>query len=151
MGIRRENRKNTETVIIKTIMKFSGILNFQSYILIVPPGAWKFVCRECCVLSGRGLCDELITGLEESYRLWCVVVCDLGTSRMRSPWPALGRSATKKNIYIYIDRPMKNAKCKNFLILTVTCTACLCETKVENNNWKVFHLASTRQNKETFH
>ena len=34
------------------------------------------VCCECCVLSGRGLCDELITRLEESYRLWCVVVCD---------------------------------------------------------------------------
>ena len=31
----------------------------------------------CCVLSGRGLCDELITRPEESYRLWCVVVCDL--------------------------------------------------------------------------
>jgi hypothetical protein len=30
-----------------------------------------------CVLSGRGLCDDLITRLEESYRLWCVVVCDL--------------------------------------------------------------------------
>ena len=29
------------------------------------------------VLSGRGLCDELITHPEESYRLWCVVVCDL--------------------------------------------------------------------------
>jgi len=45
------------------------------------------------VLSGRGLCDELITRPEESYRLWCVVVCDLETSRMRRPWPALGRSA----------------------------------------------------------
>jgi hypothetical protein len=29
------------------------------------------------VLSGRGLCDGLITRPEESYRLWCVVVCDL--------------------------------------------------------------------------
>ena len=38
-----------------------------------------------CVLSGRGLCDELITRPEESYRLWCVVVCDLETSRMRMP------------------------------------------------------------------
>ena len=37
------------------------------------------VCRECCVFSGRGLCDELITRPEESYRLWCVV-CDLETS-----------------------------------------------------------------------
>jgi hypothetical protein len=27
---------------------------------------------ECCVLSGRGLCDGLITRLEESYRVWCV-------------------------------------------------------------------------------
>ena len=35
------------------------------------------VCCECCVLSGRGLCDELITRPEESYRLWCVFVCDL--------------------------------------------------------------------------
>ena len=60
-----------------------------------------FVCCECCVLSGRGLCDELITRPEESYRVWCVVVCDLETSKMRRPWPALGRSATgKKNIYI---------------------------------------------------
>jgi hypothetical protein len=36
-----------------------------------------FVCCECCVLSGRGLCDELITRQEKSYRLWCVVVYDL--------------------------------------------------------------------------
>jgi len=32
------------------------------------------------VLSGRGLCDELITRPEESYRLCCVVACDLETS-----------------------------------------------------------------------
>ena len=48
----------------------------------IPPGAWIFVCCECRVLSGRGLCDELITRPEESYRLWCVVVCDLETSRI---------------------------------------------------------------------
>ena len=34
----------------------------------------------CRVLSGRGLCDELIPRPEESYRLWCIVVCDLETS-----------------------------------------------------------------------
>ena len=39
-----------------------------------------------CVLSGRGLCDELITLTEESYRLCCVVVCDLETSRMGAPY-----------------------------------------------------------------
>jgi len=43
----------------------------------IPPGAWMSVRSECCVLSGRGLCDELITRPEESYLLWCIVVCDL--------------------------------------------------------------------------
>ena len=40
----------------------------------IPPGAWMFVCCECCVLSGRGLCNGLITRPEESYRMWCVWV-----------------------------------------------------------------------------
>ena len=43
----------------------------------IPPGAWMFVCCKCCVLSGRGLCDGPITRPEESYRLWCVLLCDL--------------------------------------------------------------------------
>jgi hypothetical protein len=38
-------------------------------------------CPLC--VSGRGLCDGLITRPEESYRLWCFLVCDLGTCRMR--------------------------------------------------------------------
>jgi hypothetical protein len=32
----------------------------------IPPGIWMSVCCECCVLSGRGLWDELITHPEES-------------------------------------------------------------------------------------
>jgi hypothetical protein len=36
-----------------------------------------------CVLSGRGLCDELITRPQESYRLWRVAVCDHETSWTR--------------------------------------------------------------------
>jgi hypothetical protein len=36
------------------------------------------------VLSGIGLCDELITRPEESYRLWRVVVCDLETSKEKA-------------------------------------------------------------------
>ena len=31
----------------------------------IPPGAWMFVCCQCFVLSGRGLCDELITRPEK--------------------------------------------------------------------------------------
>jgi len=43
------------------------------------------VCLLYYVLSGRGLCDKPITCPEESQRLWCVVVCDLETSRMSRP------------------------------------------------------------------
>ena len=49
---------------------------------------------DVCVLSGRGLCDGLITRPEESYRLCCVVVCALEASIMASLLPALGRGAT---------------------------------------------------------
>ena len=52
----------------------------------IPPGALIFVCCECRVLSGRGLCDELLTRPEESYRLCCVVVCDLETPRIGAPY-----------------------------------------------------------------
>ena len=65
-----------------------------------------FVCCECCVLSGRGLCDELITRPQEFYLVWCVVVRDLETSRMRRAWLTGGlshRKQKKKNIYIYIS------------------------------------------------
>ena len=46
-----------------------------------------FVCCEYFVLSGRSLCDELITRPEESYRLWCVVVCDLENLMNEEPYP----------------------------------------------------------------
>jgi hypothetical protein len=64
----------------------------------IPPEALMFVCCECCVLSGRGLCDELITRPEESYRLWCVVVCDLEeqTSWIRRPRTTRGLSRQEK-------------------------------------------------------
>jgi hypothetical protein len=68
------------------------------------------VCCECCVLSGRGLCNELITRPEESYRLWYVVVCDLETTKIlvneeeaKAHWGAVAprekkiKSATTRN------------------------------------------------------
>jgi len=55
-----------------------------------------FVCCECCVLSGRGICDELITRPEESYRMWCVVVRDLETSRKRRLWTTGGCRAKNR-------------------------------------------------------
>jgi hypothetical protein len=50
----------------------------------ITPRAWMSVCCECFVLSGRGLCDEVITRPEASYLLWRVAVCDIETSWMRS-------------------------------------------------------------------
>jgi hypothetical protein len=41
-------------------------------------------------LSGRGLCNELITRPEESYRLCRVIVCNLESSRMRRLKPTSG-------------------------------------------------------------
>jgi hypothetical protein len=50
-----------------------------------PAEPWIFVCCGCSLLSGRGLCDELITCPEKSYRMWCIVVCGLETSRRKRP------------------------------------------------------------------
>jgi len=78
----------------------------------------------CCVLSGRGLCDEVNTHPEKSYRLWCVVVCDLEISLMRSPWLALGCSTNKKNVMVLrrqtlIDLPVL------FIISALHCVVCV--------------------------
>jgi len=37
----------------------------------------------CCQVE---VCDKLISRPEESYRLCCVIVCDLETSRMGAPY-----------------------------------------------------------------
>jgi len=71
-----------------------------------PPGAWTSVVN--AVLSRKGLCDELITRPEESYRLWCVVVCDLATSWMRRPEPTGGCWAGRKKdarTHDYFSKP----------------------------------------------
>jgi hypothetical protein len=56
-----------------------------------------FVCCECCVLSGTGFWDELITHPEESYRLWCVVVCDLENLKNEEAMTRVGSQRHKKN------------------------------------------------------
>ena len=62
-----------------------------------------FVTCGCCVLSGRGLCDELITRPEESYQLLCVVVCDLENLKNEEAMTHVGSQRhRKKCIYIYI-------------------------------------------------
>jgi hypothetical protein len=60
----------------------------------IPPRAVMFVCCECCVLSGRGLCDGLIIRSEESYRLWRVAVFDQVTSYAKRLKPDRGLQNT---------------------------------------------------------
>jgi len=86
----------------------------------IPPWAWMFFCCDFCVLSGRGLCDELITCLEESYRLWCVVVCDLdnlvneeamtrvGSQRHRKKNKEQNRRAPSRNTSTYMTTRRHN-------------------------------------------
>jgi hypothetical protein len=53
------------------------------------------VCCECCVLSGKGLCDGPIPRPEESYREWCLE-CDLETLTKRRPMPTRAVEPGKK-------------------------------------------------------
>jgi hypothetical protein len=55
-----------------------------------------FVCCECCVLSGSGLCDDLITRPEESYQLWYVVVCDLENLKNEEDMTRVASQSHKK-------------------------------------------------------
>jgi hypothetical protein len=72
------------------------------------------VCLECYTLSVRGLCDELITRAEESYRLWSVVVCDLETSWMRRPWPTGGCRAKNKQKLVEFNIVLLQSKISYF-------------------------------------
>jgi hypothetical protein len=65
----------------------------------IPPGHGCYVFCECCVLSGRGPWVGLIIRPEESYLLWCVVVCDLETSTLSRLWPTEGCCATTKKTW----------------------------------------------------
>ena len=75
----------------------------------IPPGAWMFVCCECYVLSGRGLCDELITRPEKSYRMWCVVVCDQENLKNEETMVRVGSQRHRKKKLPY-HKSFKNTK-----------------------------------------
>jgi hypothetical protein len=66
----------------------------------IPPGVWMFVC---CELSGRGICDELITRPEESYRLWCVAVCDPETNKTEAMVRVRSQRHRKKQTWHFSD------------------------------------------------
>ena len=99
----------------------------------IPPAAWMSFF---CVLSDRGLCDELITRPEESYRLWCVVVCDLETSWVRRLWPA-GGCYVKHQTNITLSRKTHPGR-------IISCTDILnaAMSKPRRNNMKVIWFLS---------
>jgi len=70
----------------------------------ISPGIWMSFCLGYCVLLGRFLCVGLITRPDESYLLWCFVVCDLETSRMRRSWPTNGLLGQKR-LWLYFIEP----------------------------------------------
>jgi hypothetical protein len=56
------------------------------------------VSCECCVLSGRGLRDGLVTRPEESYRVWYVYSVIAKPRTMRRSRPPRGCRAIEKKI-----------------------------------------------------
>jgi len=54
-------------------------------------------------LSGRGLCDELITRPEESYRLWCVIVYDLENLKNEKAMTRVGSQRHGKKIIFTLN------------------------------------------------
>ena len=74
------------------------------------------------MLSGRGLCDELITRPEESYRLCFVVVCDLETLRMGAPYIYNVRLLRVKNTWVEIKTDAKN-RVRWRILVEALCTA----------------------------
>jgi hypothetical protein len=72
----------------------------------IPPGAWASVSCECCVLSGRGLCDGPISYPEASTECG-VPECDRETSIMMRPWhtgvcgPMAGGGGEVFSLWIY--------------------------------------------------
>ena len=55
-------------MLYKAMVRSAAAHLLRFWVRMAPEG-WMFVCCECCVLSGRGLSDELIARPEESYRL----------------------------------------------------------------------------------
>jgi len=118
-----------------------------------------FVCCECCVLLGRGLCDELIIRPEESCRMWCVVVCDLESSWMRRPWSTGGLlppPPKKNNVYLsQWPRGQRRGSAVARLLglwvrippgawMFVCCECCVCwQVDVSASAWSLFQRSPT--------
>jgi hypothetical protein len=82
----------------QSLRRGSSAAAFVGLRVRIPQGECLYASFEWCVLSGRGLCDGLITRPEEPYRVWCVWVW----SRNLDNEEPLGFCARKKNINLKI-------------------------------------------------
>jgi hypothetical protein len=78
----------------------------------IPPGAWTYASCDCRVLSGKGLCDGLITRSQDSYRLWCVVVWskNLVNEEVLAHWGLSRRKQTNKQSLDFTGRCKWNSE-----------------------------------------
>jgi hypothetical protein len=109
-------------------MYWRHIANKCASIKKIPPGAWLFVCCECCVLSGGGLCDGLITRPERSYRLWRVVLCDQETSKTRRLKPATGLWKIQPQ-WVVTSRKQTNKQHKSNIYWTDESSGAMCQVR----------------------
>jgi hypothetical protein len=77
-----------------------------------------FVLWVLCVVRWRSVW-QAVTCPEESYQMWCVIVCDQETSWTRRPWPIGGCYAKYKptNMFEKINVTTNSHTCFTYLCL----------------------------------
>jgi hypothetical protein len=77
-----KQKRNVTKSLLDDINPLKPELNPICYLLALLAHHFLYVSR----IRVKSLTLRLITRPEESYRLWCVVVCDLETSRIGAPY-----------------------------------------------------------------
>jgi hypothetical protein len=72
-------RIRVKSLTLRLLMSYIYIYSEHQFLMIL-----DYTQRRTTV--GKTPLDDLITRPEESYRLWCVIVCDLETSRIGAPY-----------------------------------------------------------------
>jgi hypothetical protein len=111
-----------------------------------------FVSCECCVLSGRGLCDGPITRPEESCRVWCVCVwlnvTKCNGSRLHLEW--LKREKGRKRV---VCRNLWRTKKKQSLwwccFYRSSPPTCLCKYSDNRCNRIIYNLHTAVEQRNT--
>ena len=65
----------------------------------IPPGAWTFVCCECCLCCQVEVCATSWSLVQMSPTDCGASLCDIETSWMRRPWPTEGCRAKNKQTF----------------------------------------------------